>query len=128
MRERWFSPRALWLHLAAVAWIPLCFLAAWWQVTRAMGGNGLSYLYSVEWPLLALTGVWVWWALIHTDPEEVGAKAQRRAEREAAERTGSGGVAVTPARRLDDEDELLAAYNDHLAALAEQDQPKTWRR
>ena len=78
MRERWFSRRALTLHLAVVLWVPGCLVAGWWQVTRALDGNGLSYLYSVEWPVFALVGIWMWWSLIHTDPETVGARAQRR--------------------------------------------------
>src|ERR1700722_10167269 len=67
VRERWFSQRALWLHLGMILFVPFCGLAAWWQITRAMGGNDLSYLYSVEWPIFAIVGVYFWWMLLHTD-------------------------------------------------------------
>ena len=148
VRERWASPRALLLHLAIVLWFPLCLLAGWWQATRALDGNSLSYVYSVEWPVLAIVGVWVWWSLIHTDFDTVGARAQRRMAAQAtttqtspggpegpADRTAdarsSAPVPASPAagpiRHREDEDEALAAYNDRLAALAADSRPKTWR-
>jgi hypothetical protein len=124
VRDRWLSRRALTLHLAVVLWVPGCLLAGWWQVTRALDGNGLSYLYSVEWPAFALVGVWMWWSLLHTDPENVGARAQRRMQ---AARAEAGVALVTTERRPDDEDPELAAYNDRLAELAADTRPKTWR-
>jgi hypothetical protein len=110
------------IHLGALAFIPLCFLAWWWQVTRAMGGNDLSYVYAVEWPAFALIGVYVWWALIHTDFDTVGARAQQTAIEK-----GDIEVSPGPERRREDEDAELAAYNDRLAELAQQG-PQTWRR
>ena len=128
MRQRWLSRRALQLHAAVVLWIPACLFAFWWQVNRAFDGNGLSYLYSIEWPVFALLGVWAWWVLVHTDPERAGARGQRRlAARPGAEGApgpSSPGGATT--RRTDEEDDALAAYNDRLAALADRG-PKTWR-
>jgi len=124
VRARWFSRRAVGLHVAVLLWVPGCLIAGWWQVTRALDGNGLSYLYSVEWPAFALIGIWVWWVQLHTDPETVGARAQRRLE--AAVRQQGKPVAAT--RRREEEDEALAAYNDRLAELAATGKPKTWRR
>jgi DNA-binding transcriptional regulator of glucitol operon len=124
VRARWLSRRALSLHLAVLLWFPGCLLAGWWQVTRALGGNDLSYLYSVEWPCFALIGVWVWWVQIHTDPETVGARAQRRMQES---RTRAGIAPAVPQRHRDQEDEELAAYNDHLAKLAADGRAKTWR-
>ena len=124
MRARWLSRRALTLHLAVIVWFPGCLIAGWWQVTRALDGNGLSYLYSVEWPCFALVGIWVWWVQIHTDPETVGARAQRRMQ---DARARAGIAPVTPERRRDEEDAELAAYNDRLARLAADGRAKTWR-
>ena len=105
------------LHLAAVVfWVPGCLVAGWWQVTRALDGNGLSYLYSVEWPVFALVGIWMWWSLIHTDPETVGARAQRRHGSSARARAGIAPPAAE--RHREEEDAELAAYNDRLAELA----------
>jgi DNA-binding transcriptional regulator of glucitol operon len=111
------------LHLAVLVWVPVCLVAGWWQVNRAFDGNGLSYLYSVEWPVFALVGIWAWWVFIHTDPDEVGAAKQRKmaeSDPPAASSPASG------RRRPDEEDPELAAYNDRLAALAGRGR-KTWR-
>jgi hypothetical protein len=125
VRQRWFSKRALSLHLAVLVWTPGCLVAGWWQVTRALDGNGLSYLYSVEWPIFAIIGVWVWWIQIHTDPQTVGLPAQRKLE--AAQATTALPVPVAE-RHYEDEDAELAAYNDHLAELAATGKSKTWRQ
>ena len=148
VRQRWFSRRAFSLHLAIILWFPGCLVAFWWQVNRAFDGNGLSDLYSVEWPVFAIVGVWGWWMLIHTDLDTVGRRAQEKlavARRQAATADGTGqaaGQATTgdegdpttigpepltgPVRRREDEDEALAAYNDRLADLANRG-PQTWR-
>jgi hypothetical protein len=125
VRARWLSARALRWHAAVLLWVPGCLIAFDWQVYRALDGNSLSYLYSVEWPVLALVGVAVWWSMLHTDPEVIGARAQRRAM-EVAERTGAP-EATHAVRHRDEEDAALAEYNDQLAQLAGQG-PKTWRR
>ncbi|HEY1831480.1 MAG TPA: hypothetical protein VGG38_14690 [Acidimicrobiales bacterium] len=127
MRERWFSKRALSLHLALILFVPGCGLAAWWQITRAFDGNGLSYLYSAEWPIFAILGVYFWWMLLHTDYEEVGLKGMRK--QQSIEKATASVAVPAPAPRIieaESEDPELAAYNARLAALAAQG-PQTWR-
>jgi hypothetical protein len=131
VRQRWLSRRAISLHVGLLLFVPGCALAAWWQVTRAFDGNGLSYLYSVEWPIFALVAVYFWWMLIHTDYETVGLKGSRRqAALEAAlQQAGADGQApptTPPAPAVDVDDPELAAYNARLAELAARG-PKTWR-
>ena len=113
MKSRWFSPRALLLHLALVVWFTGCVAAAVWQVSRAVDGNALSYLYAVLWPLFAIGGVFGWWALVHLDEVTEVQAAERRAFEESMR------VEAQLARRqnLEPEDPQLAAYNDHLAAV-----------
>jgi DNA-binding transcriptional regulator of glucitol operon len=143
VRTRWLSWRAIGLHLAVLVWVPGCLIAGWWQVTRALGGNDLSYLYSVEWPVFALVGIWAWWVLVHTDPETVGARAQRRMAvpqtspetnpdmtKAAAPAISSPVLGRRPLHAADrpegeSDDPELAAYNDYLAQVAAQG-PKTW--
>ena len=84
MSGRWFSRRAMKLHVAVLFWVPACLIAGWWQVNRAFDGNALSYVYSVEWPIFALLGVWAWWVFIHADPERAGAAGQRASAEAAA--------------------------------------------
>ncbi len=56
------------LHVALVVFVPGCVALTWWQVTRALGGNTLSWVYTVEWPIFAGYAVFMWWKLVHEDP------------------------------------------------------------
>ncbi len=123
-RSPWRTRRALLATLALVIWVPGCLIAGWWQVTVALSGDHLAYLYSVEWPVFALFGTVFWWHLVHDDPESTGARALTRLR---AERDATSGPAPVR-RRPEEEDERLAAYNDFLAELAEKNPPKSWRR
>ncbi|MGO9343548.1 MAG: DUF3817 domain-containing protein [Acidimicrobiales bacterium] len=93
LRKRWLSRRALLLHLEVAIVAPGCVVAGWWQATRALAGNGLSWVYSVEWPLFALLAIWGWWHLIHEDPEAYRQRRLRAADAGRAEGTGAGGDA-----------------------------------
>jgi hypothetical protein len=76
-----------------------CALAAWWQATRALGGNGLSWLYSVEWPIFGLIAIAGWWQLVHEDPEAYQARKSRPRygpKVSMAAPSGRGEEAVTP--------------------------------
>ena len=128
MRERWFSQRALLAHLALVVVVPGCFVAAWWQATRAMSGNDLSWLYATEWPGIAAFAGYVWWTLIHDDPDSHGARGLARLRRSAAA-SGRPLPPEAPPRVVvsDEEDPKLAAYNRYLASLAASPRRKTWR-
>ncbi len=125
VRDRWLSRRAVLGHLALLIWVPGCFVAAWWQVTVAMAGNNLGWLYAVEWPAFAVVGTVVWWQLIHDDPDTVGARGLTRARQKAEESQPSD--LRRPVRRTDEESAELAAYNDYLANLARSGARKTWR-
>jgi DNA-binding transcriptional regulator of glucitol operon len=120
MRRRWTSPRALLIHLALVVSVPLFLALAWWQVHRAESGNTLSYGYAVEWPLFAVAAVYLWWYLIHMDPNEAGGTGSTADD-------GPEGAAETWSRRRDEESPELTAYNDDLEFLAEAGKRKTWR-
>lgn len=69
---RWVCRRSVLLHTALLLVLPLCAIAAWWQIQRALSGNGLSWLYVFEWPAFAVIAVWLWWVLV-TGPVAVAA-------------------------------------------------------
>jgi DNA-binding transcriptional regulator of glucitol operon len=152
VRERWLSRRAVFLHLGCLLFVPFCIAATWWQITRAEDGNGLSYLYTFEWPVFALVGIYFWWQFLHTDYEKVGLKGMRNQVAANAESPESQpGQIATEATTLAaipaladaadpvpitthgapqvqfDEDPELAAYNARLAALASRG-GRTWRK
>jgi hypothetical protein len=108
LKERWLSRRALLLHLEVLVVAPGCIVAGWWQATRALAGNGLSWVYSIEWPLFALLAIWGWWHLVHEDPEayrrrrlRIGATSQQTPpgiETRTESLVGSSGVDGSSAR------------------------------
>jgi hypothetical protein len=59
---------------------PGCGLAGWWQATRALAGNGLSWVYSIEWPIFGLIAIVAWWQLVHEDPQAYEARKRGPAE------------------------------------------------
>jgi DNA-binding transcriptional regulator of glucitol operon len=124
VRRRAVRHRSL-LHLAVLVWVPVCGLACYWQVTVALAGDSLGWLYSGEWPLFGLFGIVVWWNLIHDDPETVGAAALRSGHGRERRSTGRDREATT---RVTEETPDLEQYNDYLAALAANDRQKSWRR
>jgi integral membrane protein len=87
VRKRWFSRRALLLHVEVAIVAPGCVAAGWWQATRALAGNQLSWVYSIEWPIFALLALAGWWHLVHEDPKAYRA---RRASSAYAAGTGTG--------------------------------------
>jgi hypothetical protein len=144
VRERWLSRRAIFLHLGFLFFVPVCGLATWWQITRAEDGNGLSYLYTFEWPVFALLGVYFWWMFLHTDYDKVGLKGMRNQQGATGDLPGGDVVQekvkvpvqaqvpvqahlALPDELHSDDDPELAAYNARLAALATNG-AKTWRR
>ena len=123
MKSKYLSRRAIGLHFALVAWVAICLSAGWWQVDAAVGGNSLSYLYAVEWPAFAVLGVFGWYALLN---REKITEHQEKTRKEYEEKMRTE---AQMARHVDvEEDPALAAYNDHLARLAEEDEPKRWKR
>ncbi len=107
----------MFLHLACLLFVPFCIAATWWQITRAEDGNGLSYLYTFEWPVFAIVGIYFWWQFLHTDYDAVGLKGMRN---HAAE-VPTSGVDTDPARRLQPATALMTTARPgsaHLSASA----------
>ncbi len=154
MRVRWLSRRALLLHATLAVAFPGFLALGWWQLHRALGGNELSWAYTVEWPLFSGYAVFMWWKLLHerTDtspsatagqptPEAVAA-AMRDAARPCTARPGattpgapallgpapSEAVPLEAAEHEDEDlDEALEAYNSYLTRLNAQGSRKSWR-
>jgi len=63
--RKYFTWRCIGLHLLLVVLVPSFLLAGWWQYHVALGGNDLSWVYTVEWPFFAIYAVYVWWKMIH---------------------------------------------------------------
>jgi hypothetical protein len=85
--RKYFTRRCIGIHALALVVVPGCLLAGWWQYDTAVHGNGLSWAYTVEWPLFALYAVYMWWQLIH-DKSTPLAKLRAAKERSAAAAAG----------------------------------------
>ena len=81
---QWTKPRSLLLHALFMVIAGGCLVAFWWQVHRAMQGNTLSYLYSVEWPAIAVVVGIGWWQLVHDTPEDIARRTEYHRRMRAA--------------------------------------------
>jgi len=66
------------LHVTLAVGLVLCVAAFWFELQRALSGNGLSWAYVFEWPLLAGFAVYMWSQLLHPGREK------RRGKRETS--------------------------------------------
>jgi len=120
--SKWFSPRAIVIHLLLLAWLGGCVAASIWQVGRAIQGNSLSFLYSIEWPLFTVLGILGWWALLHLDTISDN-QIKARADFEALQRQRAAEERARAAKETDPE---VAAYNAHLERISQGPKKKMW--
>ncbi|MFF0656935.1 hypothetical protein [Micromonospora tulbaghiae] len=135
--ERLWTPAWIVRHVAMVVLAAGCLGMGWWQVTRAAGGNAISFGYAIEWPVFAGFVIFVWWREVRqtlratgpaasADPDESGPPADPA----PSVTTGAAPVAATPVVRrpvrvvrvqaapADGADDAeLAAYNRYLSWL-----------
>lgn len=120
--RRLLTPGWLVGHTLMVAAVVTMLALGWWQLTRATGGNGLSWGYAFQWPVFAGFVVFMW------------AREVRRARRGGEPEPGRADVgapvpvggpvrtrgAAGPAEGAfdDSDDPELAAYNRFLAWLS----------
>ena len=105
-----------------ISWMAMCGAAAWWQVGRAVQGNGLSYMYAIEWPAFAVLGVLGWYALLNM---EKVTEHQEQARREYEDQMRAQAL-MARQTSAESEDPTLAAYNDHLANISVKPKKKLW--
>jgi hypothetical protein len=134
----------IWLFLLTprwLAWLLFVIVAFWgmlwlgdWQFHRAIGGNGLSWAYTFEWPLFAGFGVIFWARTVRdefrTRRGPTAAEAEAAAAAAAAGPIRPEGIGTRPIERPDDDadDSDLASYNNYLAKLnAEVTRHGRWR-
>jgi hypothetical protein len=118
--SKYFSKRAVGIHLALIAWLALVVACSYWQVGRAIEGNSLSFLYAIEWPVFGVLGILGWYALLN---QETLSEHQAAARREYEEMMRAQAREARE-RELAEEDPTLAAYNDHLEQLQSKSKKK----
>ena len=129
-RSSWWTPRAIKIHLTLAVLAPAFVALFWWQLHRALAGNGLSWAYTIEWPVFLVYAVFMWWRLLHdtaeseaddnavADEAKKAMVASKRATRSPSWLTQRSASRRTTARtRAAEEDRQLAAYNAYLKTL-----------
>ena len=118
IKPRWLG----WHVLMVVSFWGMLWLGDW-QLHRALGGNGLSWAYTFEWPLFAGFAVVFWAKTIKDEFRLKRGETTESAESQAIRddlpisvrpvqvSAGAAGAAG------DDEDPELSAYNAYLARL-----------
>ncbi|MGB6581022.1 MAG: hypothetical protein WBF34_24240 [Streptosporangiaceae bacterium] len=119
IRPRWLG----WHVLMVVCFWGMLWLGDW-QFHRALGGNGLSWAYTFEWPLFAVFAVVFWVKTIRDefrirrgempDPRAVAAEDLPAGVASAVQAVGAVQAAGASG---ENEDEELSAYNAYLARL-----------
>ncbi|GAB3087873.1 hypothetical protein [Micromonospora schwarzwaldensis] len=125
--QRLRTPAWIARHVAMVVLVVGFLGLGWWQVTRAAGGNALSFGYAIEWPVFAGFVVFVWWREVR---QALRAAPGAPAEDAPSATAGDEPVAATPAVRRPvrvarvpstptegADDGELAAYNRYLSWL-----------
>ena len=130
-KKVWLSRRALKLHVVILIVVPAFLALCLWQISRALGGNSLSWAYVFEWPIFAAYAIYMWWRFVHEAAEDASPPATagadpggRTVSDSAITLPTTAATAPPPEGKKEEvaEDAELAAYNDYLAQLAERDQ------
>ncbi len=119
-KKVWLSRRAVKLHVVILIVVPAFLALCLWQVSRALGGNTLSWAYVFEWPIFAAYAVYMWWRFVHEAAEDTSPPVAAGADPGGPAASASPTVSA-PAGPEEREEAELAAYNDYLAQLAERD-------
>jgi hypothetical protein len=127
--RQWVTPRALLLHLVLLLIAAGCLTAGWWQIHRAMQGNTLSYLYSIEWPAFVVVAGIGWWQMVHDTPEDIAARRRfreqmRAASAEVVARTLPRSALAISVDSRDSSNRVLAAGGPAPAALSSGGRPE----
>jgi hypothetical protein len=114
--RKYFTWRCISLHAITLVLVPAFLLAGWWQYHVALSGNGLSWVYTVEWPVFAVYAVYVWWQLIH-DQHTPFDRLWAANERAAADASGRP-LHQIPGWALDKDLSRAVVHSSHEAARA----------
>lgn len=96
------------LHLTLAVGLVICIGAFVFEVTRALGGNTLSWAYVFEWPIFAVFAVYMWWHLLH---------GQDGSRQKPPRPDGAAGVTSPSDGGAPAEDPDLAAWQEYLRTM-----------
>jgi hypothetical protein len=143
-RERPATVGRAWLFLLSprwLSWLAFVIVAFWgmlwlgdWQFHRAIGGNGLSWAYTFEWPLFAGFGLVFWARTVRDELRARRGPSPGKMARAAAEAAAGPVLPVGIGTRQidrpadDADDDVLGSYNAYLDRLNSEVKSTTrWR-
>jgi hypothetical protein len=100
---------AAWVHVGLVVAEIICVPAFLFELSRALGGNTLSWAYVFEWPLLGGYAIVIWRKMLREITSEH--------ETQAAHDRGEPDAATQERRRQEEADPDLKRWNDYLARV-----------
>jgi hypothetical protein len=98
--------------------VPVCLAAGWFELTRALAGREVAWVYVFEWPFYAVAGTYMWWRIWRPATREEGPTTPLSS-------AGGKPVVDRPAEQAaeQDMDVGLAAWQDYLERLHAADPP-----
>jgi hypothetical protein len=108
------SSTSLRVLIPVVIGVPGCFAAGWFELTRALGGREIAWVYTFEWPLYGVAGLYMWRRIWHPS---IGRRTR------AALLRGDPAPVRTAHSSTPDDDPELAAWQHYLDKLHAADPP-----
>jgi hypothetical protein len=120
-KSRRFSRTNLRLHGLLIVGVSICAAAGWFELNRARAGHEVAWVYTIEWPIFGIYGVYIWWRLLRDQ------RAADGAERSAGWQSDPAGTETTgpseAAQRTLGDDPELVAWQEYLTRLHTMDPP-----
>jgi DNA-binding transcriptional regulator of glucitol operon len=125
MKGLW-TPAWIARHVLALVLASGCLGLGWWQYSRALEGNSISWGYMFEWPVFAAFVIFLWFREVQLYRKKAQPAVDELAPRELPqEQEDLSGKPVTVGRPVrvavrsenHADDPELVAYNDYLAWL-----------
>jgi hypothetical protein len=107
-------PALLRVYVPVLVGVPACFAAGWFELTRALGGREIAWVYTFEWPLYGVAGLYMWRRIWHPRLRGLPSPAK----------PAKAPKAPTTATAVEGSDDAgLVAWQDYLARLEAADPP-----
>ncbi|HET6484452.1 MAG TPA: hypothetical protein VFG35_31035 [Actinoplanes sp.] len=121
MKGLW-TPAWIARHVLALVLAAGCLGLGWWQYSRALEGNSISWGYMFEWPVFAAFVIFLWFREVQLFRKKGQPPDAPPPEREEKEFPGTAVIVGRPVRvamrsTSAGDDPELTAYNDYLAWL-----------
>ncbi|MGH8891373.1 MAG: hypothetical protein ACRDV3_16625 [Acidothermaceae bacterium] len=117
----WLSSNVVRFHLPMLIGAPGAFAAGWFELTRALGGREIAWVYAFEWPLYGVAGLYMWWRMWHAELRAQAEKSEPTLALDDAARARNSTPSPEHLSTVDDPG--LSAWQEYLKRLEANDPP-----